>query len=231
MLSLCKRANQNDGYFRACLFVISLWPFLSLWWGYYRDNLGINPFDTLISETGLWALHFLLLSLAITPLRRWLTSWSKLLSLSYGKRLSDWNFLIKSRRMLGLYAFFYAVLHFLTYGDLDQAWDWEFMLEDIVEKPFLWAGILACVLLVPLAITSHKSLQRKMGKWWRKLHRWVYLIGVLVIVHFLLSAKAGENAPVIYGLVLFILLGHRVVVTFVGRYKRNDDTGLEAHRR
>ena len=140
--------------------------------------------------TGEWALRFLLLTLAITPLRKF----------------TRINSFIRYRRMLGLFAFFYASLHFLTYLILDQFFDWQEIIKDIVERPYITVGFVAFVLLIPLAITSTKKMVSRLGSRWQKLHKLVYLIGILAILHFLWLVKADLLEPLIYSIVLATLL-------------------------
>ena len=164
------------------LFVACLAPFLLLLHGAVRDDLGVNPVEILTHETGEWALRFLLLTLFVTPLRR----------------LTKAHWLIKLRRMLGLYAFFYAVLHFVTYVWLDQFFDWLEILSDIPRRPFITVGFVSFLLLIPLALTSTNSMQRRLKKKWLTLHKLVYVIPMLVVLHFIWSLKADYLEPMIY---------------------------------
>jgi sulfoxide reductase heme-binding subunit YedZ len=159
-----------------------------------RDALGANPIQAITHRTGDWALRFLLLTLCITPLRR----------------LSGWVWLLRFRRQLGLFAFFYASLHLLTWVWLDQVWVWSAMLEDIAKRPYVTLGMGAFALLVPLALTSTRAMMRRLGRHWQTLHRAVYAIGLLVVLHFLLLTKADYLEPALYGLVLAVLLLARV---------------------
>jgi len=206
---------------------VPLWRFVL---PFYIDDLGINPYDTLIAGSGYWAMLFTLLSLAITPVRRWLTFFCARFRLPFGKRLADWNFIVRARRMVGLYAFFYAVVHTTIYLYLDLAFDWDLWLEDLSERQFLVFGSLALLLLVPLAITSPNFIKRRMGKQWRRLHRLSYVVGVLVIVHWLALAKMGEAEVFIYAGVLTLLLLHRCLAYLWPRFKRIDDDGMLADR-
>lgn len=160
-----------------------------------NDNLGVNPVETLTHETGEWSLRFLLITLCITPLRR----------------LTHINWLIKLRRMLGLYAFFYALLHFITYIWLDQFFDWQEILIDIPKRPFITIGFASFVLLIPLLLTSTKAMQRRLKKKWLILHKLVYIIPMLVVVHFIWSLKADYSAPLFYTCIFLILMVLRAV--------------------
>jgi len=178
---------------KPALFVLCLLPFILLFWQALNDALGANPVETLTHETGQWALRFLLIALVITPLRR----------------ISKINWLIKLRRMLGLFAFFYATMHFITYIWLDQFFDWQEILIDIPKRPFITIGFVSFVLLIPLAVTSTNAMQRRLKKKWKMLHRLVYIIPVLVIVHFIWSLKADYTEPFIYAVIFFILMAMR----------------------
>lgn len=157
-------------------------------WRYYLQQLGDNPLQTLQHTTGRWSLIFLLITLAITPLRQILCKLCLYLHVRFGKRLEDWNWIIRLRRMLGLYCFFYACLHLLVYLLFDLALDWQWALQDIEEKPYIILGVIAFVMLVPLAITSHSRLFQIMGiKNWKRLHKSVYLI--LVITCYITGGK------------------------------------------
>ena len=175
------------------LFVVCLLPFIALAMGAVNDTLGTNPVETMTHETGEWTLRFLLLTLLITPLRR----------------LSGNSWLIRLRRMFGLYAFFYACLHFLTYIWFDHYFDWMEIVKDIPKRPFITVGFIAFVLLVPLAFTSTNAMMRRLKKNWTRLHKLVYVIAVLGILHFLWLVKADILEPMVYTLILLVLLGYR----------------------
>ena len=175
------------------LFVVCLLPFIALVMGAVNDTLGTNPVETMTHETGEWTLRFLLLTLLITPLRR----------------LSGHNWLIRLRRMLGLFAFFYACLHFLTYIWFDHYFNWFEIIKDIPKRPFITVGFIAFVLLVPLALTSTNAMMRRLKKNWTRLHKLVYVIAVLGVLHFLWLVKADILEPMVYALILLVLLGYR----------------------
>ena len=164
-------------------------------WQAITDNLGTNPVEILTHETGEWALRFLLITLLVTPLRR----------------LLKMNWLIKLRRMLGLFVFFYAVLHFITYIWLDQFFDWAEILIDIPKRPFITIGFAAFLLLIPLAITSTNAMQRRLKKKWATLHQLVYVIPALVIIHFIWTLKADYSEPIIYASIFSLLMIMRAV--------------------
>lgn len=190
------------------LFLLGMVPFMTLVWGTFNDALGVNPVETLTHETGDWTLRLLLLTLAITPLRQ----------------ITGHTWLVKLRRMSGLFAFFYACLHFTTYIWLDQFFDWMEILVDIPKRPFITVGFAAFVLLVPLALTSTKSMMRRLKKNWAKLHRLIYVIAVLGVLHFLWVVKADTLEPMIYAGILLLLLGYRAADARIVRNRKNITT-------
>lgn len=157
-------------------------------------GLGANPIEELLHELGRWGLKFLLLSLSITPLRRW----------------TGWNWLLRFRRMLGLFAFFYIILHFLTYAVLDQSLDIGAIVEDVIKRPYITLGMTGLLFLIPLAVTSTKSMMRRLGKRWQKLHRLVYVIAIVGVWHFYWQVKLDTLEAILYALVLAVLLATRV---------------------
>ncbi len=175
--------------------------------GLAGNGLGANPVEALLHELGLWGLRFLLLGLAITPLRR----------------LSGWFWLTRFRRMIGLFAFFYVVLHFLTYVILDQGLLVEAIVEDIIKRPYITLGISALLLLIPLAVTSTSAMMRRLGKNWLRLHRLVYPVAMLAVWHFYWQVKLDTLEASVYALILAVLLGIRVYFRFrsKGRSARN----------
>jgi sulfoxide reductase heme-binding subunit YedZ len=178
------------GVFSACLI-----PLAILAWDTITDHLGANPIEAITRQTGTWTLRFLLISLAVTPARR----------------LAGWNSVIRFRRMLGLFAFFYASLHCLTYIWLDQFFVVEDIAKDVIERPFITVGFLGFVMLIPLAVTSTaKMIKRLGGKRWQLLHRLVYASALAGVVHYLWLVKADVQLPLIYGSLLAVLLGYRL---------------------
>jgi sulfoxide reductase heme-binding subunit YedZ len=163
------------------------------------DNLGVNPIETITRFTGSWTLIFLLITLSVTPLRK----------------ISGWNGLIKFRRMLGLFAFFYALLHFATYMVLDHFFDFQTILKDIIKRPYVTAGFTSFVLMIPLAITSTTGMIRRLGRRWQQLHRLVYVVAIGGVIHFYWLVKADIRRPVMYGTILALLLGYRLVVKWI----------------
>jgi methionine sulfoxide reductase heme-binding subunit len=172
------------------LFVVCLVPFFVLIFKAVTGNLGTNPIEEVRLFTGDWTLYFLLITLGVTPLRK----------------ISGWNGLIRYRRMLGLYAFFYACLHFLSYIILDQFFDWEEIWLDVLKRPYITIGTAAFVLMIPLAVTSTNNMMKKLGKNWKHLHSLIYLIATLGVLHFLWLVKADIREPVLMGIILISLL-------------------------
>lgn len=180
---------------KPALFMLLLIPFLQLGWGLWQETLGANPLEAVIRSLGDWALRILLITLAVSPIRR----------------LINWGQLLRLRRMLGLYAYFYAILHLFGYLWFEQFFDWEEIWYDITERPFITVGMVAILLLTPLAITSTKGMIRRLGKNWKRLHLLVYPIAMLSVLHFFWMVKLDISEPVIYAVILAVLLGERVI--------------------
>jgi len=157
-------------------------------------SLGANPIEALLHELGRWGLKFLLLTLAITPFRRW----------------TGWNWLLRFRRMLGLFSFFYILLHFTTYAVLDQSLDIAAIIEDVVKRPYITLGMAGLLLLVPLAVTSTKGMMRRLGIRWQKIHRLVYVIAIAGTWHFYWQVKLDTLDATVYAGILAVLLGTRL---------------------
>lgn len=187
---------------KIALFLACLFPFGQLLYYGFTDDLTANPIEFITRFTGSWALILLLASLSVTPLRK----------------LFGWNDLIKYRRMLGLFAFFYALLHFSTFIVLDHFFDFERIVKDIYKRPYVTAGFTGFVLMIPLAITSTAAMIRRLGKRWQQLHRLVYVGAIAGVVHFYWLVKADIRRPVQYGAVLALLLGYRLVMTWAQRW-------------
>jgi sulfoxide reductase heme-binding subunit YedZ len=178
------------------LFIVCLIPLTRLIWNGVHENLGANPVETIRLFTGDWTLRILLITLAVTPLRR----------------LTGWNAVIRVRRMLGLFAFFYAALHVISYVWLDQFFMWDLIIEDVYKRPYITVGFTAFMLLLPLALTSTNGMVRRLGgKRWQRLHQLVYIIAILGVVHFWWLVKSDIREPLIYAVVLALLLGYRLI--------------------
>jgi sulfoxide reductase heme-binding subunit YedZ len=181
---------------KSLVFVAALMPLAKLAWLGLHDGLGANPIEKITRATGYWTLAFLLITLSATPLRM----------------LWAWKWPIRWRRMLGLFAFFYGSLHFLTYLVLDQFFDWPAIVKDIAKRPYITLGFPAYVLLIPLAATSTDKMVRRLGgRCWKRLHRLVYVISIAGVVHFWWLVKKDIAEPLQFALVLTVLLGFRVV--------------------
>jgi sulfoxide reductase heme-binding subunit YedZ len=180
---------------RTAIFISSLTPLALLGWFALTDNLGANPIEVITHWTGDATIIFLLITLSVTPLRK----------------ISGWNDAVKFRRMLGLFAFFYACLHFTTYIWLDQFFDFRGMIKDIAKRPFITVGFTSFVLLIPLAVTSTAAMVRRLGKRWQKLHRAIYVIAAAGVIHYWWLVKKDIRWPLIYGGFLTALLGYRFV--------------------
>jgi sulfoxide reductase heme-binding subunit YedZ len=181
------------GILRRVIFAAALVPAAALAYGAFTNNLTANPIDYITDITGLTALTFLMLSLTVTPLRR----------------LTGRHELITLRRMLGLFAFFYACLHLSTWVVLDWFFDFATMASDVVDRPFITLGMLTFLLLLPLAITSTAAMIRRLGKRWQRLHRLVYLAACTAVIHFWWVVKADFREPRLWALALSVLLGFR----------------------
>ncbi|MBQ5961826.1 sulfite oxidase heme-binding subunit YedZ [Massilia sp. ZL223] len=184
------------GAIKVALFLASLLPFANMAWLTVQGEL-TEPLEYITHQTGDWALYFLCITLAVTPLRRF----------------TGWNWVIRLRRMLGLFCFFYALLHFTTFLWFDHFFDWGEMWKDVLKRPFITVGFIAFLMLVPLAATSTNGMVKRLGgKRWRWLHRLIYVIAPLAILHFWWM-KAGKNdfaEPILFGTIVAVLLGLRV---------------------
>lgn len=154
------------------------------------ERLGANPVETVLHRTGDWALRFLLLTLAVTPLRR----------------VTGWQWPMRFRRMLGLVAFAYALLHALTWLVLDRGLVWDEVAADVLERPYVTLGFGAFALLLPLALTSTRGMMRRLGRHWQRLHRSVYVAAALAVLHYVWLAKIERPEPIVYGVILLALL-------------------------
>jgi sulfoxide reductase heme-binding subunit YedZ len=190
-------APRRRPWLKPAVFTGALVPLAAILWNAARRNLGANPIAEAMNELGLTALVFLMASLACSPLRE----------------VFDWPWAVGLRRMLGLFAFFYALLHFATYTALDQRLNLGAILADVTKRPFIIAGFSAFVILVPLAATSTAAAVRRLGfRWWKRLHRFVYAAGALAVLHFFLRVKADVSEPLVYGIVLAVLLAARLAL-------------------
>jgi sulfoxide reductase heme-binding subunit YedZ len=181
--------------FKTSLFIISLLPAIILIYGALNNQLGANPIEVLTRDTGEWALRFLLITLAVSPLRL----------------LFGWHFLADVRRLLGLYSFFYAAIHMLLYVWLDQFFNLTDIINDIIERPFITVGFINFLALILLAATSNDAMIKRLGaERWNRLHSLVYYIGIGAVIHFFMLVKKDVTEPVIYIIILAVLLGIRL---------------------
>jgi sulfoxide reductase heme-binding subunit YedZ len=182
---------------KAPVFVLCLAPVAWLSWAAAQGLLGANPISEITKETGTWTLRFVVGTLAITPVRK----------------LTGWNLLVRYRRMLGLFAFFYGTLHLVTYLWLDQFFDASAIAKDVLKRPFITVGFAAFLLMVPLALTSTQGWIRRLGgKRWQALHRLIYATAVLGVVHYWWLVKADISRPLAYGVIIATLLAARLAL-------------------
>jgi sulfoxide reductase heme-binding subunit YedZ len=195
-MSVKSPSQTQIGWIKAAVFAACLIPLALLVWRGFTGGLGANPIEYITRSTGWWTLTFLLITLLVTPVRR----------------LTGLNWLLRLRRMLGLFAFFHVCLHFTTYIWLDQFFDWMGMVKDIAKRPFITVGFTAFVLLIPLAATSTNGMVKRLGaRRWQLLHRLVYAIPILGVVHYWWLVKKDITEPVIFAVLLTVLLGARLV--------------------
>ncbi|MBS1138365.1 MAG: sulfoxide reductase heme-binding subunit YedZ [Proteobacteria bacterium] len=181
---------------RAVLFVLCLLPLARLFHAAVEDQLGANPIEFLQRSLGTWTFNFLLITLAVTPLRK----------------ATGWHWLIRLRRMFGLFAFFYATMHFLNWLVLDQFFDWRAIVLDIAKRPYVTVGFTAFLLMLPLAATSSNAMVRRLGgRRWQNLHRTVYAIAILGTVHYWWLVKKDITLPLVYTALVALLLGLRAL--------------------
>jgi sulfoxide reductase heme-binding subunit YedZ len=181
-------------WIKAGVFVLCLVPFARLVNGGFSNSLGANPIEAITRSTGWWTLFLLLATLSVTPLRK----------------LSGAHWLLRLRRTLGLYAFFYACVHFITFVWFDHWFDFGEIVKDVVKRPFVTIGFAAFLLLWPLALTSTNAMVRRLGRNWQRLHRLIYVAAILGVVHFWWLVKRDLTEPAIFAAILAALLGIRI---------------------
>jgi sulfoxide reductase heme-binding subunit YedZ len=197
---------KDTRFAKVLIFINSLIPLILLLWDTYRKQVGANPLEFVTRTTGMLTMVFLFLTLALTPLRR----------------VTGANWLVEFRRMLGLYAFFYGFLHLLTYVAFDRFFKLTTIPGDVAQRPFIAVGTTAFFLLVPLALTSTKSMVRRLGgRNWKRLHRLTYLAGLGGVLHYWMLVKSDTRLPLTFGFLLFVLLGYRLIAKYVSPNRSN----------
>ena len=191
-------------YFKPFVFIVCLWPLGTIILNIYYNDLGAEPVKKIMNHFGEWTLIFICLTLTMSPL----------------KRITNLGFWIKFRRMLGLFVFFYATIHLLTYVGLDYRFDWEPIINDVLKKKYIFIGFSAWLLLIPLAITSSQKMIKLLGRNWKNLHRLVYVIAVFGSLHYIWLSKTIFFKPLIYTLIIVVLFALRIKIK-----KRNIDYG------
>lgn len=191
-------SKQQLAWIKALLFVLALIPLARLIWLGVNDNLTANPIEFIERSTGTWALIILLITLSMTPIRL----------------ITGVAWQIQLRRMMGLFMFFYACLHFTTYVWLDHWFDWNEITKHIIKHPYVLVGFSAFVLALPLAMTSTNGMMRRLGARWKQLHFTVYVVAILGVLHFWWLVKKDIREPLVYAIILFLLLGIRVYYKF-----------------
>ena len=194
------RAPWLDRLWWVLVFGLALSPFLFIVYGVLGNTLGPDPAEVLMYQTGEWAIRLLVLVLTARPLARW-----------------GWPALFRYRRMLGLFAFFYILLHFVVYAVLDQSLDLAAIIEVVIKRPYITLGMAGLLMLIPLAVTSTRGMMRRLGKRWQKLHRLVYVIAIVSVWHFYWQVKLDTLDASIYAVILAVLLGTRSYFSRISR--------------
>lgn len=189
---------------KTLVFVAALAPALYLLFRTFTDRLSANPIEDITLTTGIWALRFLVITLAITPVRR----------------LTGWHRIVQYRRMLGLFAFFYALLHVATFVVLDHFFDFQRIVADVIKRPYITMGSIAFLSMVPLAVTSTRGWIRRLGRRWQLLHRLIYVSAIAASIHYLWKVKVMIGSPVYYAAIVAALLLFRIVWSLRGARAR-----------
>ena len=196
---------MTDRPLRLAVFLLGLVPFSWLLYGATTGSLGADPAERIMHVSGEWSLRFIVLTLLVSPLRQW----------------TGWRWVFRLRRMLGLYAFFYACVHLASFGHFYVGWTLVVLLEELRERPYIAAGFSAWLLMLPLAITSTRAMQRRLGRNWSRLHRAVYVAAMLACCHLLWQARSDIGEALAYTLVIGALLGWRL-----RRYLPRENAGM-----
>jgi len=209
VLGLVKRSmifKNAVSYVKPLVFVASLFPVVLLIWNGLHGSLSANPISDITNETCIWTLRFVVITLSLTPLRR----------------ITRWHWLIKFRRMTGLFAFFYGTLHLTTYVWLDQFFDWQSIVHDISKRPFITVGLASFVLMIPLAATSTQKMIRRLGGGtWNVLHRLIYLTAAGGVIHYLWLVKVVTYRQLTYGGIVAVLLLFRILWKYRSRFTKS----------
>jgi len=192
---------SDIGFFKPIVFLLSLSPFLFLLRGAFDNNLGPNPVEYMIRYLGDWGIYFLLMGLSISPVRK----------------IFNLNNLIRFRRMVGLFAFFYISMHFLSYIWFEQFFSIDEIIKDIIKRPFITIGFINFLLLIPLVLTSTNGMMRRLKKNWGRLHKLVYPVSALALLHYFMMVKADYLVPGVLLVILSVLLGYRVFKRYIYR--------------
>ena len=183
-------------YYKIIVFLICLWPIYSILYAIYFNSLGAEPVKKITHHFGEWTLIFICLTLSMSPL----------------KKITNSNIWISYRRMLGLFVFFYATIHMLTYVGLDYWFDWNSIFDDVIKKKYIFIGFAAWMLLIPLAITSSQKMVRLLKKKWKRIHRLIYIIAIFGVLHYIWLSKTIFFGPLIYLIIIIILLIFRIKI-------------------
>ena len=205
---------NRESIARAVVFVLCLLPFGYSLYGALAGTLGPDPAEALMHQTGEWSARMLLLSLLVSPVRKW----------------KPWRLILKLRRMLGLYAFFYGVIHLVSFAHFYLGWSSIILLEELVERPYIAVGFSALLLMLPLVLTSTKAMQRRLGKNWQRLHRLVYISSALICVHIFWQIRSDAGEAFIYILLFAVLLAWRAK-RYLDKRKRGASDGSLAGAR
>jgi sulfoxide reductase heme-binding subunit YedZ len=199
---------------KICVFLLNLSPFVLLLITAIQNQLGANPVQALHHGFGDWTLRFLCIGLALSPY----------------KKITGQNWPTRFQRMIGLFSFFYATLHFLVFIVLDLSFSWDAFKDEVSESPYILMGLLTYFLMIPLAATSTKAMQKRLGKNWKKLHRLVYVIAITALIHYFWLVKADYSQPLVYALIIFLLLSYRMLLFFLKKTNKKQSLSGRANK-
>lgn len=199
---------------KGCVFFLSLLPLVLLFKAAIQNQLGANPVQALHHGFGDWTLRFLCIGLALMPY----------------KKITGQNWTTRFQRMIGLFAFFYATLHFLVFIVLDLSFSWYAFKDEVSGSPYILMGLLTYFLMIPLAVTSTKAMQKRLGANWKKLHRLIYVIAITALIHYFWLVKADYSQPLVYALIIFLLLSYRVLLFFLKKTNKKQSLSGPANK-